>query len=112
MNKVNQETYALAIKFLINNDATFQQIADETGLHIVTISKLIKTFKKHKLVHVCDWLPDRLGRDATMVIRWGEGKDLKRFRMSSKDRQRLHRESKKQVSTHPISLLKPLSVGL
>ena len=113
MYKVNQESYALAIKFLMSNDATFQQVADETGLHVITISKLIRIFKKHKLVHVCDWLPDRMGRDATMVIRWGAGRDVKRFKMSGRDRQRLCRARKKaQVITHPVSLITPLSAGL
>jgi hypothetical protein len=112
MQKVNQEIYAKLIKYLISNDATLGQIADKTGLHVITVGNLMKTFRKHKLVHICEWNEDRLGRDQTMVIRWGEGKDLKRFRMSSKERQRLHRARKKQVSTHPISLLKPLLVGL
>jgi predicted ArsR family transcriptional regulator len=113
MQKVNQEIYAKLIKFLMNNDATLSQIADKTGLHVITVGNLMQTFRKHKLVHVCDWLPDRMGRDATMVIRWGAGRDVKRFRMSGKERQRLCRERKKaQVITHPVSLITPLSAGL
>lgn len=112
MQKVNQEIYAKLIKFLIGNDATLSQIAEETGLHIITVGNLMKTFRRHKLVHICEWHIDRLGRDQTMVIRWGEGKDVKRFRMSNKERQRLHRARKKaQVITHPVSLIRPLSVG-
>ena len=112
MQKVNQEIYAKLIKYLINNDATLSQIADKTGLHVVTVGNLMKTFRKHKLVHICEWNTDRLGRDQTMVIRWGEGKDVKRFRMSGRERQRLHRERKREIAIHPISLLKPLSIGL
>jgi len=112
MNKVNQRTYALAIKFLINNDATIKQLAEETGLHPVTVGSLMKTFRKYKLAHIYEWEADSRGRDNTMVIRWGEGKDAKRFKMSGRDRQRLCRARKKEVSIHPISLIKPLSVGL
>lgn len=107
MQKVNQEIYAKLIKFLINNDATLKQLANESGLHVVTASNLIKTFRKHKLVHICEWEMDKLGRDQTMVIRWGEGKDVKRFKMSGKERQRLCRARKKAI-THPVSLLRPL----
>jgi hypothetical protein len=113
MHKVNQETYAKLIKFLTKNDATLQQLADESGLHVITAGNLIKTFRKYKLVHICEWEMDRLGRDNKMIIRWGEGKDVKRFRMSNKERQRLHRARKKaQIITHPVSLIRPLSVGL
>jgi len=113
MQKINQEVYAKLLKFLISNDATLKQLADESGLHVITVGNLIKTFRKHKLVHICEWEMDRLGRDQTMIIRWGEGKDIKRFRMSGKERQRLHRARKKaQVITHPVSLLRPLSIGL
>jgi hypothetical protein len=111
MQKVNQEIYAKLIKYLISNDATLRQLADESGLHIVTVGNLIKTFKSHKLVHICEWEMDKLGRDQTMVIRWGEGKDIKRFKMSGKERQRKYREHKKSF-THPVSLLRPLSTGL
>lgn len=113
MQKVNQEIYAKLIKFLMNNDATLSQIADKTGLHVITVGNLMQTFRKHKLVHICEWDMDRLGRDQTMVIRWGAGKDVKRFKMSGRDRQRLCRARKKaQVITHPVSLITPLSVGL
>lgn len=113
MPKVNQQIYCKTIKYLINNDATLKQLSEQTGLHIITIGKLINIFKRHKLVHICDWEPDRLGRDQIMVIRWGEGKDVKRFKMSARDRQRLYRARKKaQVITHPVSLITPLSVGL
>lgn len=110
MTKINQEIYAKAIKYLMNNDATLKKLSEEINLSIITVGKLIRIFKKYKLIHVCDWENDRLGRDQIMVIRWGEGKDLKRFKMSAKERQRLHRARKKaQTITHPVSLLRPLS---
>ncbi len=113
MTKINQEVYAKAIKYLMSNDATLKQLSKETSLNIITVGKLIRIFRKYKLIHVCDWENDRLGRDQIMVIRWGDGKDLKRFKMSGKERQRLCRARKKaQVITHPVSLLRPLSTGL
>ena len=109
MSKVNQEIYCKTIKYLMSNDATLKQLSEQTGLHVITVGKLINIFKRHKLVHICDWEPDRLGRDQIMVIRWGEGKDFKRFKMSGKERQRLCRARKKaQAITHPVSLLRPL----
>lgn len=113
MTKINHEVYAKTIKYLMSNDATLKKLSEEINLNIITVGKLIRVFRKHKLIHVCDWENDKLGRDQIMVIRWGDGKDLKRFKMSAKERQRLHRARKKaQTITHPTSLLKPLSAGL
>jgi transcription initiation factor IIE alpha subunit len=108
MVKINQETYARLIKYLLSNDATVHDLHNETGLHKVTVSRLIRTFRKHKLVHICDWEADKRGRDQTMVIKWGQGKDKKRFSMTSTERQRLCRERKKEIAKHPITLLTPL----
>ena len=112
MTKINQEIYAKAIKYLMKNDSTLKKLAKETTLNMITVGRLIRVFRKHKLIHVCEWETDRLGRDQIMVLRWGDGKDAKKFCMSAKDRQRIHRARKKQVSTHPVSLLRPLSTGL
>ena len=113
MTKVNQEIYAKTIKYLMKNDSTLKQLSKETNLNIITMGKLIRVFRKHKLIHVCDWEIDRLGRDQIMVLRWGNGKDAKKFSMSAKERQRLHRARKKaQIITHPVSLIRPLSIGL
>lgn len=102
MVKINQETYALAIKYLIKNDATIHQLAEETGLHYVTASSLIKTFRKHKLVHVCDWEQDKRGRDQTIVIRWGSGSDKKRYSMTTAERSRLYRARRKNNETFTV----------
>jgi hypothetical protein len=110
MVKINQETYARLIKYLLSNDATVHDLHNETGLHRVTVSRLIRTFRKHKLVHICDWETDKWGRDQTMVFKWGQGKDKKRFSMTSAERSRLYRQRKKEVATHPVSLLKPLEL--
>lgn len=82
MYKVNQEAYARLFKILIHEDATAHDLAEETGLHLVTIQTLMRCFKKHKLVHVSAWEPDLKGRDCTPVYTWGEGKDKARRRKS------------------------------
>lgn len=112
MTKINQEIYAKAIKYLMSNDATLKKLSEKIGLNVITTGKLLRVFKKYKLIHICDWENDRLGRDQIMVFRWGDGKDLKRFKMSSKERQRLYRSRKKsQIITHPTSLIRPLLTG-
>jgi hypothetical protein len=45
-----------------------------------------------------------------MVFKWGQGKDKKRFSMTSAERSRLYRQRKKEVAAHPVSLLKPLEL--
>jgi hypothetical protein len=102
MQKVNQEIYAKLIKHLIKHDATIEQLAKKTGLHKVTVGSLVRTFKKNNLVHICDWQKDALGRDQTMVVRWGFSKDKPRFAFSAADRQRLSRLRKKTNWITPL----------
>ena len=105
------ELYAESIKYLLDNETTIHQFAEATGFHVVTSGRILRTFHKYKLVHISDWDQDRRGRDSVRIYKWGKGKDVKRFRMTAAQRQQRRRDLLKKIS-HPISLLKPLSVGL
>ena len=94
--KVNQTTYALTMKLLLDGPVTAQEIVEETGLHLVTAQRLMRIFKKHGVVHVCAWEADRLGRDVTPVYKLGKGKDKPRHKFTAAERQARHR-AKTQV---------------
>ncbi len=103
--KINQDCYARIIKRLIQDDASLTDLEEISGMHRVTLERLMRTLKKHGLVHIGDWLPDKLGRDAYKVYRWGKGKDKSRFRQTDAEKTRRWRERKKLISLHPTSLL-------
>ena len=99
MIKVNQSTYARAIRLLMDDPLTAHELAEETGLHIVTAQSLMRAFKKYKVVHVCEWEKDRLGRDATPVYKLGKGKDKPRHKFTAAERQARARQKKLQQGT-------------
>lgn len=94
LNKVNQETYGLLFKRLMTDPATAHELADVTGLHIITVQSLMRTLKRHKVVHITDWETDRLDRDTTPVFRMGGGRDKARRRMTRAEIAKRYRERK------------------
>lgn len=93
-HKINQETYGRLFRMLLDDPCTAHELSEETGLHIVTAQSLMRTLKKHKVVHVSAWEPDRLGRDATPVYKLGDGRNKPRRRMTHAERQARYREKK------------------
>lgn len=104
MIKLNQEMYALLIKSLIKEDQTASSLMDITGLHRVTIQSFMRICRKHKIIHISDWEPDVMGRDAYHVYRFGGGKDKPRYKVSAKERTRKYRAAKADP-TFPTSTL-------
>ncbi len=80
MVKVNQNTYCIAIAHLIDFPATAHEIADVTGLHIITAQNFMACFLKHKIVHISAWETDRFDRDCTPVFTFGNGTNKPRRR--------------------------------
>ena len=61
-------------------------------MHIVNTQGLMRTFKKHGLIHIYSWRQDTLGRDTTPVYSFGDGVDKPRRKMTAVQRSRKHRE--------------------
>jgi DNA-binding IclR family transcriptional regulator len=96
MNKVNQETYARAIKLILNRPVSAHEIARDTGLHIVTAQRLMRTFKEHEIIYICNWRQDSQGRDAIPVYELGFRKDKPRRAMTQAQRQQRCRANKEK----------------
>ena len=92
--KTNQETYARLFKMLLKEPVTAHELAEESGIHLVTAQSLMRTLKKHKVVHVVGWIPDALDRDVTPIYKLGEGRDKPRRKLSYAERQRRYRARK------------------
>ena len=97
-HKMNQEKYALAIKELLETPCTAHHIAEATEVHTVTAQNLMRTFLRHKIVHVSAWDPDSRGRDVTPVYSVGPGKNAKRRKKTAAERQQQHRNKKKMAA--------------
>ena len=99
MMKVNQDMYARAMRMLLDDPITAHELAADTGMHLITAQELMRTFKKHKVVHVCDWEKDRLGRDTTPVYQLGKGKDKPRHKFTTAERTARYRAKKMMQAT-------------
>ena len=95
--KVNQENYAKLLKMLLREPITPHDIVEEVGLHIVNAQGVMRVLKKHKVVHICAWEPDRLGRDATPVYKLGKGKDKPRRNQTRAEIAKRYRQKKKML---------------
>jgi predicted ArsR family transcriptional regulator len=96
--KVNQDMYARLLKMLLDDPITAHELAEETGMHIITAQSLMRTMKKHHVVHVCAWEADRLGRDVTPVYKLGGGKDKARHKFTAAERQARYRAKKTNIA--------------
>jgi len=91
--KVSHSVLAQTLQLLQQGDVTARQLCSQTGVHIVTAQAWLRALRDARTVHVCGWLPDVLGRDATPVYRIGAGtpeprKKLTRAEISKRFRER------------------------
>lgn len=97
--KINQETYALVFKELLDGPMSAHDAVQTTGIHIITAQSLFRCLKKHRVVHVAAWDKDTLGRDATPVYALGAGRDKPRRKKSAAERQAQCRARKTNLTT-------------
>ena len=103
-SKVNQESYALIFKGLLDEPMSIDTMQELTGLHRQTLYKLMRCFKRHKIIYVCDWEPDTYGRDSKAIYAIGNKKDKPRYCMTNAERAKRYRDRKK-IKSIPTSIL-------
>lgn len=97
MIKVNAMCQAQLVKLLLEGTHTCYELAQATGLHYVTVLHYCRELHKAGAAHIAMWEKDSRGRDLLKVYKLGAGKDAKRRRMTSAERQRKYREKKKHA---------------
>lgn len=73
--KINAITQANLIKLLIEGIYTCQELADETGLHYVTVLQYTRELHRAGAAYICRWEKDRRGRDMKKIYKIGRDKD-------------------------------------
>lgn len=99
--KVNALSYAKLLRELHEGPFSFQELADNTGLHYHTVRDYVNALHRERLVHIFAWDKDSYGRDCKPLWIYGQGRDKKRERMTQAERQQRHR-SKKRNMANPI----------
>ena len=102
--KVSHVVLAQTVKLLLESPHTAHEIAEHTGIHIVTAQEWMRCLRKEGVVHIDGWIPDGLGRDTTAVYKLGAGKDKPRHKFTAAERQARYRARKKQAKVHKLIL--------
>ena len=90
--KIGALTYARLIKAMIPGDLTCQELADETGLHLLTVYQYTRELHAAGAAHIARYDTDCRGRSIIKVFKLGEGRDAKRQPMSKAERQQRVRD--------------------
>ncbi len=96
--KINALTQANLIRLMFDGDRTCEELADETGLHYVTVLHYTRELHRAGAAYIARWEKDTRGRDSRKVYRIGIGKDAKRQALTGADRQARVRARKKMAS--------------
>lgn len=90
---------------------TAKELAFEVGVHHVTAYRIIRALKDQKLLHICGWDKDSLGRVNVPIYKFGTGRDVKRVRKTAAERQAQCRARKANIDLVNIFARKPEVVG-
>lgn len=93
--KLNAVMYAEMLAEMIAGPCTAHDIADHTGMHVLTVQRTLRPMHRRGLVHISGYEKDAQGRSVIRVWRFGEGKDAKR--PPPKDRAQKRREARARV---------------
>lgn len=94
--KVNAMSYAKLVAAVVASPSTVHDLAEETGLHHLTVASHIQAMRRERLVHISAWEKDTLGRDAIAVWQWGHGRDRPRGRLTGAQRSAAYAERLRQ----------------
>jgi hypothetical protein len=93
--KMSAVLQAQIIKLMFDGTYNCTQLAEETGLHYVTVLQYTRELHRAGAAHISSWEKDARGRDVIKVYKLGPGKDAKRERMTQVERQARHRDKLK-----------------
>lgn len=102
--KVNAIAYAKMCAAMIPGDLTCQELADETGLHIVTVYQYTRELHASGAIHIVRYEADARGRHLVKIYKLGPGKDAKRVRLTQAERQARMRAKRKALNDPLLKL--------
>jgi DNA-binding Lrp family transcriptional regulator len=70
--------FAQMIRLLMDGPHTFAELAEETGLHYVTVREWVREMHLQGIVRVSTWVENKRGARVVAAFVFGEGKDCRR----------------------------------
>lgn len=96
--KINAILQAKLIEAMLDGTLTCMELAEETGLHYVTVLQYTRELHRAGAAYIDHWEKDVRGRDLIKVYKIGRGKDAKRYKMTAVQRQAAYRAKKKTAA--------------
>ena len=93
--KIGALTYAKMLAAMIPGDLTCQELAEETGLHYVTVLQYTREIHAAGAAHIVRYEPDTRGRHNVKIYKLGPGTDAKRKKLTGAERQARVRDKRK-----------------
>lgn len=113
--KINAFLQAQLIKMLLDDGYSCKELAEETGLHYVTVLEYTRELHRAGAAHIARYDKDSRGRDSIKVYKLGVGRDAKRAKLTPTERQQRVRKRKQMAIllglTHEVSALQQGSEG-
>lgn len=106
--KLNSILQAQLIKLLLEGVYTCQELAEETGLHYVTVLQYTRELHRAGAAYIDHWEKDSRDRDSLKVYKVGVGKDARRSKLTSAQRQERVRKRKKMANLLGLTSGPPL----
>jgi hypothetical protein len=100
--KLNAYHQAQLIKLLLEGTYSCAELAEETGLHYVTVLEYTRELHRAKAAHISMWEKDGRGRDMIKIYKLGESKDAKRSKLSAAERQQRVRDKRKAMEVNGL----------
>ena len=97
VSRPNAIAYAELVKALLEGGYTMRELADQCGLHYVTVTAVIRAMHARSVVHISGWEPDRRGNLSVRVYSLGKGSDAAKKLKAKTDVQRAFRERKRRA---------------
>jgi hypothetical protein len=95
--RVNAMSLAQLLKFLSEGIYSCKELAQESGLHYVTVLTYTREMYRAGVLYVKAWEKDVKGIDQIRIYAFGNKPDAKKQKLSSVEKQRRHRQKKQQM---------------
>lgn len=103
--KINAISQARLIALMLEGIYTCRELAEETGLHYVTVLQYTRELRRAGAAHIARWEKDERGRDNLKIYQIGQGRDARRQRLTAAQRQARCRAKKKlRALSDPFNL--------
>lgn len=92
--KIGAITYAQLIKHMLPGIYSCTELAEITGLHVVTVYQYTRELHAAGAAHISSWEKDGWGRDKIKVYKIGPGQDAERHSLTRAQKNERYRDKR------------------